>query len=122
MAALQDKTLSDDSPSSSFKKHILGPALIDGLSWTTAESVRSSLWSSKVDAEVWTLFTTGNGRQMWVKIHHNNYKQLLYQLRACNAHIQKARTLGGFCMRLCALDSQNNGAQHVDTILEIIQV
>ena len=52
MAALLDKTLCDDSLSSSFRKSaILGPAPIDGLSWTTAKSVRSSLWSSKVDAE-----------------------------------------------------------------------
>ena len=64
MAALQDKTLSDDSLSSSFRKSaILGPAPIDGLSWTTAKSVRSSLWSLKVDAEIWTLFISGNGRR-----------------------------------------------------------
>ena len=50
-AALQDKTLSDDSPSSSFRKSaILGPAPIDRLLWTV-RSVRSSVWSSKVDAE-----------------------------------------------------------------------
>ena len=66
MAALQDKTLSDDSPSSNFWKNtILGPAPINGLSWTIAKSVCSSLWSSKVDTEIWTLFTSGNGWRLF---------------------------------------------------------
>ena len=52
MAALQDKTLPDDSLSLSFQKStILGPALIDGLLWMIVKSAHSSLWSSKVDAE-----------------------------------------------------------------------
>ena len=59
MAALQDKTLSDDSPS----LITLGPATIDELAWMTAKSVRPSLWSSKTDAENWTLLTTENGQR-----------------------------------------------------------
>ena len=45
-----------------------------------------------------------------------DYKQLLYQLRACNAHVQKAKTLGGVVCYLCAPNSQNNGAQHMLTL------
>ena len=42
MVALQDKTLSDDSPSLNFRKGAIpATALIDGLSWTTA---KLSLW------------------------------------------------------------------------------
>ena len=42
---------------------ILGSAPIEGLSWTTAKSVGSSCWSSKVNAEILTLFISGNGRR-----------------------------------------------------------
>ena len=38
-----------------------------------------------------------------------NNNLLLYQLRACNAHIQKTKTLGGFVCYLCDPNSQNNG-------------
>ena len=52
IVTLQDKTLPDDSSSLSFQKRAtLGHAPTDGLSGTTAKSVRSSLWSSKTDAK-----------------------------------------------------------------------
>ena len=61
MATLWDKTLPDDSPSSSFQKAlhmVLVPGSIDRLSWPV-KSVHSSLRSSKIDAENLHLFTSG---------------------------------------------------------------
>ena len=95
IAALQDKTLSDDSPSSSFWKcATLGPAPVDELSWTTAKSVCSSLWSSKTDTENWTSFTTGNGRRLFTfqtKLHKTywitlvrNYFLIAYRILSRN--------------------------------------
>jgi hypothetical protein len=65
MAALQDKTLSNDSPSSNFRKSaILGPAqLID------YRKQQRSLFAEisslqKLTQKILTVFTTGNGRHL----------------------------------------------------------
>ena len=76
MAALQGKSLFEDSSSSSFLNSVIsGPAPIDILSRTTTKSALLGLWwSSKVDAETWTLLEHGIGWRLFEfrnKLHWN---------------------------------------------------